>query len=83
MADIIPWPRHTRQECNHPDGDYTHCGYCMGGLFMCSVCGGAEGELTTDCCGHSLTPAVREQCYAGRLNYTRRNGWMEGMTCRR
>lgn len=35
--------------CENP-----YCNYCVGGLVTCTVCGGSESELTTDCCGYPL-----------------------------
>lgn len=34
-----------------------------GGLAVCRVCGGAEGSLTTDCCGRKLTPQEQDDIY--------------------
>jgi len=39
---------HTAYEC--PTGcNQWGCIYCDGGLFSCTVCDAAEGELTTEC----------------------------------
>lgn len=44
-------------------------------LAVCRVCGGGEGELTTDCCGYNLSYEKREQCYQGGLDYSDEKGW--------
>lgn len=53
--------KHTYYKCDgkHYEDDYyqTYCQFCDGGLATCTVCGGAEGTLTTDCVG---TPVPEE-----------------------
>ena len=39
------------------------------GLASCKVCGGAEGTLTTDCCGFRLNSYIQGACYHGGLDY--------------
>lgn len=60
----------TRQEC-YP------CQFCDGGLFACTICGGFEGTLTTECPGRKLTPDEERLIYTeGKLDF--RNGaWVE------
>lgn len=49
------------------------CMFCDGGLSACTVCGGLEGTLTTDCCGHRLTTQEEHEIYdLGILDF--RNG---------
>jgi hypothetical protein len=46
-------------------------------LFICSVCGGAEGSLTTDCPGVKVPYEVGQRVYAGEIDYI--NGvWRSG-----
>ena len=44
---------HAQKPCNC-NGD-THCQFCDGGLFVCEICKGAEGTLTTKCPGEPIT----------------------------
>jgi hypothetical protein len=58
--------------CSH-DNDES-CWVCRnivnGGLGVCRVCGGAEGTLTTDCCGRRITPEEEDQIYRlGTLDF--------------
>ncbi len=41
----------------------------LDGLFSCSVCGGAEGSLPTECPGVRMGPYLRERVYAGRYDF--------------
>lgn len=45
-------------KCNEP-----YCMYCDGGLGLCTICGGAEGTLTTDCCGRRITHEEEDRIY--------------------
>jgi hypothetical protein len=45
------------------------CAICDGGLALCTVCGGAEGSLTTECPGRKVTSAEDEAVYACTLDY--------------
>lgn len=45
-------------------------------LFICSVCWGAEGELTKDCPGIEMTVEQRDEVYKGQLNYFEDKGWV-------
>lgn len=49
--------------------DLGHCNYCDGGLALCVVCGGAEGELPTECPGGRMTREQRKDVYSGILDY--------------
>ncbi len=44
----------TRETCGCDPDSYTSCPICDGGLALCSVCGGAEGWMTTDCPGEHV-----------------------------
>ena len=45
------------------------CAICDGGLALCKVCGGAEGSLTTECCGRELTEVTLDAVYGGTLDF--------------
>ena len=54
----------------------TFCAFCQGGLRLCLVCGGAEGTLTTECCGRQMTPAEQDAvAVGGELDYCD-GGWL-------
>lgn len=53
----------------HTDCDKPHCNICVGGLAYCTVCGGAEGDLPTDCPGEKLAYGVLGQIYQGEIDY--------------
>lgn len=61
--------------CNADNGDY--CFICNGGLACCNVCGGAEGSMPTDCPGYEMPSEVAEAVYAGEVDYSRREGWVQ------
>ncbi|WVR18155.1 hypothetical protein JXVLWARM_CDS_0104 [Burkholderia phage Bm1] len=67
-------PEHIKFECKQPCAE-SHCRFCDGGLFLCTVCGGAEGSLPTKCPGYRMTIDQQDEVYAGRLNFTDRRGW--------
>jgi hypothetical protein len=43
------------------------CNVCN--LFICSVCGGAEGSLPTECPGYRMPPTMADLVYAGAIDY--------------
>lgn len=49
------------------------CEHCC--LAVCSVCGGAEGTLTTDCPGVKVSGERHEEVYETNLDYTDERGW--------
>lgn len=59
--------KHVRYE--HVNCRNETCGYCLGGLFTCAVCGASEGELPTDCPGVKMTTQQLDETYRGLLNY--------------
>lgn len=65
--------KHTWYSCAsdaHEDDTYYHsCQFCDGGLSHCTICGGFEGTLTADCCGHKLDEHVLNAVYKGGLNF--------------
>lgn len=63
---VIRWPRH-RMISTTPPYD------SLGG---CSVCGGWEGEVPTDCPGVEMTEEQRAAVMDGQLDYIWREGWI-------
>jgi len=53
------------------------CFYCEGGLSSCTVCGGAEASLPTDCPGIKMTDTQQDAVQAGDLDYRDCIGWMD------
>jgi hypothetical protein len=45
------------------------CGICEGGLALCTVCGGAEASMPTDCPGRLLTDEEVQGILDGHLDY--------------
>jgi len=41
--------------------------FCDGGLAMCEVCGGFEGQLLTSCPGYKLNQETLDACYHGNV----------------
>lgn len=64
--------QHVRASHNCPASMF--CMICDGGLFLCGVCGGAEGSLPSECPGERMTTAQEEAVYAGRLDF-RQGAW--------
>lgn len=56
--------------CNRPG-----CQFCDGGLGSCTVCGGFEGTLATQCPGIPLSEQVLEAIYKGGLDF-KQNVWV-------
>lgn len=67
---IHHWARCTNKEC-------TGCSLCHGGLSVCTICGGAEGSLPTDCPGERMTPQQINDVYAGELDWQKGTGWVK------
>lgn len=58
---------HTPATC---DGrDCNGCMFCAGGLDGCSVCGGLEGAMPSNCPGVKMTAEQIDEVYAGRLDF--------------
>lgn len=58
---------HVYYECK---GCERGCQFCDGGLGYCTVCGGFEGSLTTDCCGRKITEDEEHRIYnEGTLDF--------------
>ena len=58
------------------------CEHCS--LDVCSVCGGGEGSLTTDCPGTRIDADRHQELCETRLDYTDARGWhLAALTSRR
>lgn len=68
-------PEHVRYRCP-PRCETRHCRYCDGGLFECTVCGGAEGALPEECPGRRLTSDEMDEIYGGRLDFRNGRWWV-------
>lgn len=70
-------PRHqqitTCRRTGGPLSKHCSCEYCC--LSVCSVCGGAEGSLTTDCPGTRVNADRHQEVYETNLDYTDSQGW--------
>jgi len=66
---------HTPYKCPQPC-ERLFCQFCDGGIFSCTVCGGIEGSLTTDCSGKQITHYQMNEIYGQRLDY-RVDSWVE------
>jgi hypothetical protein len=64
-------------ELKHEQCDQTHCQFCDGGLFACTVCGALEGATPTHCPGKLMTGDQHDAVYEGRIDY-RDDGWCPG-----
>jgi len=60
----------------HTDCQVEGCLICDGGLAICTVCGLAEGSLTTDCCGYRCAAEMGDSVYNGKKDFV--NGqWVD------
>lgn len=49
--------------------DCTGCIYCNGGLAHCTICGGAEASLPTDCPGEKMSQQQQDNVQAGNADF--------------
>lgn len=61
-----PQRRHTPYVCKCNSG---YCQFCDGGLCHCTVCGGFEGTLTTECPGVRLFECTLDDVYDRLLDF--------------
>lgn len=52
------------------------CMFCAGGLYACSVCGGGEGSMTSQCPGRRLTETELEKVYAEEVDFFHNQWWI-------
>lgn len=60
-----------------PNCENLYCQFCEGGLGLCTVCDGFEGQLPTQCPGEKMTEAQKERVYGCLVDY-RDGAWREG-----
>ena len=71
--------KHIQADCTcEEENNRGECMECQ--LAVCKVCGGAEGSLTTDCCGEKCSTKELEEIYNDGLNYTDELGWHQDNT---
>jgi hypothetical protein len=70
-------PRHQQVTTCRKSGGPTskHCGCEHCALSVCSVCGGGEGSLTTDCPGTKVDADRHQELCETNLDYTDTRGW--------
>jgi hypothetical protein len=62
----------------HQDCHRQYCMVCDGGLSLCSVCGGLEGGLPTECPGENMNSEIMDRIYRGEIDF-RDGRWQEGV----
>ena len=65
----------------HKNCQINHCGICDGGLAVCTVCGGAEGSLPSECPGEKMTHNQEQGVYNDGLDY-KDGKWVSGPNAR-
>lgn len=55
---------HTQHSCEDEN-----CNVCRGGLSLCTICGGAEESMPTECSGRDMTGDEQDEVYAGKLDF--------------
>jgi hypothetical protein len=69
--------KHTEWKCRLGPDKCDQCNYDSHfELFICEVCGGAEGTLPTDCPGVRMDAETEDKIYAGKLDYIDGKGWV-------
>jgi hypothetical protein len=73
MSDVVRFPKHHLHRC-----DDEHCYPCRGGLALCTICGGAEASMPTDCPGRPMEPYEQDWVQDGSMDYRRKQpgGWV-------
>ena len=68
--------KHKQAACYNGIGGTFGCDNCNAcHLAICTVCGGAEGTLTTDCPGVVIGQDIEKKIYDERRDYTTERGW--------
>ena len=57
--------------------DDEHCNICNGGLAWCVICHGAEGSLTTECCGRALSEEEQHNIHMKQILNYRDGQWRD------
>ena len=60
--------KHKYYECLKPC-ETQYCQYCEGGLASCTVCGGGEGSLPTECPGDRMMYTLERAVHQGRVDF--------------
>jgi len=55
------------EQATHSNCENMSCSICN--LWVCSMCGGAEGSLTTDCPCYQVPYVMRQLVYAGAIDF--------------
>jgi hypothetical protein len=70
----VPVTTHTKYVCKGGH-DHPSCVFCGDGLFTCTVCGGFEDSLPTDCPLVKMTHEQQVDIHSGNLDYRDGRGW--------
>jgi hypothetical protein len=54
---------------HHENCNNDNCFICDGGLAVCTVCGCAEGTLSTDCPGYPVPDEKQQLIYQKKLDF--------------
>lgn len=65
-ATTRPQRRHVAYKCTC---NQSYCQFCDGGLMACTVCGGFEGSLPTECPGVKLLECTLDDIYIRCLDF--------------
>lgn len=78
MGTVLRLAKHVLFRCSGEKDECMEgrCMFCSGGLSMCTVCGGAEGSMPTDCPGEPMSWDTGQQVYEGLIDYRRGQGWI-------
>lgn len=60
---------HVEYKCTGCGDRVGYCQWCDGGLYLCTVCDGAEGSLPTECPGRKMTSLESDSVYAGQIDF--------------
>lgn len=60
--------KHTKYVCKKDHGE-SHCMFCDGGLFACSVCNGFEGAMPSECPGAPMDSFTSDKVYTTDLDF--------------
>lgn len=59
--------KHVKLDCDNSQCTGANCNACN--LFICRVCGCAEGTLPTDCPGYEVADNVQDDIIAGKVDF--------------